>query len=75
MEFRALRAAFDAGVRVPEPFFLFENVLLMELIVDEAGAPAKRLADFPFTAAAGLRASPGGLPAGEAAAGDRPDPR
>jgi RIO kinase 1 len=49
MEFRALRAAFDAGVRVPEPFFLYENVLLMELIVDEAGAPAKRLADFPFT--------------------------
>src|SRR2546422_123183 len=25
MEFRALRAAFDAGVRVPEPFFLHEN--------------------------------------------------
>jgi RIO kinase 1 len=51
MEFRALRAAFDAGVRVPEPFFLYENVLFMELVVDEAGAPARRLADFPFTPA------------------------
>jgi RIO kinase 1 len=49
MEFRALRAAFDAGVRVPEPFFLFENVLLMELVVDQQGAPASRLADFPYT--------------------------
>jgi RIO kinase 1 len=50
MEFRALRAAFDAGVRVPEPFFLFDNVLLMELLVDERGAPASRLADLRFTA-------------------------
>jgi RIO kinase 1 len=49
MEFRALRAAFDAGVRVPEPFFLYENVLLMELVVDGAGAPASRLADFSYT--------------------------
>ena len=50
MEFHALRAAFDAGVRVPEPYFLYENVLFMELIVDAAGAPASRLADFTFTA-------------------------
>ena len=50
MEFHALRAAFDAGVRVPEPYFLYENVLFMELIVDGAGAPASRLADFVFTA-------------------------
>ena len=50
MEFHALRAAFDAGVRVPEPYFLYENVLFMELIVDAAGAPASRLADFAFTA-------------------------
>jgi RIO kinase 1 len=49
MEFRALRAAFDAGVRVPEPFFLYENVLFMELLVDAAGAPASRLADFTYT--------------------------
>src|SRR5215213_8311186 len=50
MEFRALRAAFDAGVRVPEPYFLFDNVLLMELLVDEQGAPASRVADLRFTA-------------------------
>jgi RIO kinase 1 len=50
MEFHALRAAFDAGVRVPEPYFLYENVLFMELIVDGAGAPASRVADFAFTA-------------------------
>jgi RIO kinase 1 len=48
MEFRALRVAFDAGVRVPEPFFLYENVLFMELVVDAAGAPASRLADFDY---------------------------
>jgi RIO kinase 1 len=50
MEFHALRAAYDAGVRVPEPYFLYENVLFMELIVDSAGAPASRIADFVFTA-------------------------
>jgi RIO kinase 1 len=51
MEFHALRSAFDAGVRVPEPYFLYENVLFMELLVDGAGTPASRLADFTFTAA------------------------
>src|SRR3954453_2068721 len=50
MEFNALRAAFDAGVRVPEPFFLHENVLFMELLVDDQGTPAPRLADLRFTA-------------------------
>jgi len=50
MEFQALRAAFDAGVRVPEPYFLYENVLFMELVVDKSGAPASRVADFTFTA-------------------------
>jgi RIO kinase 1 len=50
MEFNALRAAFNAGVRVPEPYFLYENVLFMELLVDSAGAPASRIADFVFTA-------------------------
>lgn len=49
-EFQALRAAYDAGVRVPEPYFLHENVLLMELVVDQNGAPASRVADFTFTA-------------------------
>lgn len=46
MECRALNEAFDAGVRVPEPFMLYENVLLMELLVDEDGAPAPRLSEF-----------------------------
>jgi RIO kinase 1 len=50
MEFHALRAAFDAGVRVPEPYLLYENVLFMELLLDDAGAPASRLADFTYTA-------------------------
>jgi RIO kinase 1 len=50
MEFQALRAAFDAGVRVPEPYFLYENVLFMELVVDDRGAPASRVADFTLTA-------------------------
>ena len=49
MEFRALTAAFDAGVRVPEPYFLHDNVLFMELIVDKEGVPASRLVDFSFT--------------------------
>ena len=49
MEFRALRRAFDAGVRVPEPYFLYGDVLLMELIVNDEGAPASRVADFTFT--------------------------
>lgn len=50
MEFHALRAAFDGGVRVPEPYLLYENVLFMELIVDAAGAPASRMADFTLDA-------------------------
>jgi len=50
MEFQALRSAFDAGVRVPEPFNLFENILLMELVVDAQGAPAPRMADVHLTA-------------------------
>ncbi len=49
MEFRALRRAFDAGVLVPEPFFVFPSVLLMELVVDNTGTPASRLADFPYS--------------------------
>jgi len=49
MEFRALRAAFDAGVRVPEPYFLYGNILLMELLVDDQGRPASRMADFQYT--------------------------
>jgi len=49
MEFHALHAAFAAGVRVPEPFFLFDEVLLMELVVNDMGTPASRMADFSFS--------------------------
>lgn len=49
MEFRALRRAYDAGVLVPDPFFVFPNVLLMELVRDNEGVPASRLADFPYS--------------------------
>jgi RIO kinase 1 len=48
-EFQALRGAFEAGVRVPEPYFLHDNVLFMELVLDAGGAPAPRLADLVFT--------------------------
>lgn len=44
-EHNALHRAFYGGVRVPEPFLLHEDVLLMELVTDEAGDPAPRLAD------------------------------
>ena len=50
MEFRALSEAFHAGVRVPEPILLYEDVLLMELLVDETGEPAPRLSDFELPA-------------------------
>jgi RIO kinase 1 len=49
MEYQALQEAFMNGVRVPEPFLLYESVLLMELLVDETGAPAPRLADFELS--------------------------
>jgi RIO kinase 1 len=48
-EFRALAAAFDAGVRVPEPYFLHDNTLFMELVVDKEGVPASRLVDFSYS--------------------------
>ncbi len=50
MEYKALTDAFHAGVRVPEPIMLYEDVLLMQLLVDETGAPAPRLADFELPA-------------------------
>lgn len=49
MEYRALFDAHHAGMRVPKPILFYEDVLLMELVVDEAGAPASRLADFDLT--------------------------
>ncbi len=50
MEYRALFDAHHAGVRVPKPIMIYEDVLLMELLVDENDAPAPRLADFDLTA-------------------------
>lgn len=46
MEYRALFDAFHGGVRVPKPIMLYEDVLLMDLVLDDAEAPAPRLADF-----------------------------
>lgn len=50
-EVGALFALADAGVRVPKPYLCVDGVLLMELIVDEAGDPAPRLSDLVFTEA------------------------
>lgn len=38
-----------AGVRVPEPFDFVDDVLVMELVKDEHGEPAPRLADVTLT--------------------------
>ncbi|MCP4499083.1 MAG: hypothetical protein GY822_03840, partial [Deltaproteobacteria bacterium] len=45
MEFDSLYKAFSAGVRCPEPILMSGDVLLMELLMDEFGEPALRLAD------------------------------
>lgn len=45
----ALRRLADAGVRVPETFGCFDGVLLMELITDDEGEVAPRLADVHLT--------------------------
>jgi RIO kinase 1 len=54
----ALHTLHAAGVRVPRPVLFFEGVLLMEVVVDEAGHPAPRLIDAHVTRerAAGLYA-------------------
>lgn len=44
-EVQALNTLSAAGVRVPKPYGFFDGVLVMELIVDEAGAVAPRLDD------------------------------
>ncbi len=44
-EVDALYRLASAGVRVPQPYGCFDGVLLMELITDEDGAVAPRLAD------------------------------
>jgi RIO kinase 1 len=48
-EVDALYRLAAAGVRVPRPHNFYEGVLLMELVVDEAGQAAPRLTDVVFT--------------------------
>jgi len=49
-EVDALRRLSSAGVRVPETFGCIEGVLLMELVTDEHGDVAPRLADVSMSA-------------------------
>jgi RIO kinase 1 len=49
-EVDALYRLADAGVRVPRPYSFCEGVLLMELVVDGAGAVAPRLNDLQLNA-------------------------
>ncbi len=44
-EVDALYQLVAAGVRVPKPYGYFSDVLLMELVTDEAGQPAPRLSE------------------------------
>lgn len=48
-EVNALYRLAAAGVRVPKPYGCFDGVLLMEMVADEEGNVADRLADFDFT--------------------------
>ena len=47
-EVEALYRLADAGVRVPQPYWFVDGVLVMELVVDEEGDPAPRLDDVAF---------------------------
>lgn len=38
----------EAGVRVPEPYYFIDGVLVMELVRDSDGSPAKRLGELQF---------------------------
>lgn len=49
-EVDALYRLAEAGVRVPQPYDCLDGVLLMELIVDEEGDVAPRLADVTMSA-------------------------
>jgi len=49
-EVQALNTLSAAGVRVPKPYGFFDGVLVMELIVDEAGDVAPRLDDVSLSA-------------------------
>jgi RIO kinase 1 len=48
MEHQALQLGFHIGVRVPQPILLYENTLLMEMVVDDEGNPAPRMSDLSF---------------------------
>jgi len=54
-EVDALYQLHAAGVRVPTPMYYGDNVLLMELITDEAGEPAPRLWDVQLSSAEAKR--------------------
>jgi RIO kinase 1 len=53
-EVDALYRVANAGVRVPRPYGCFDGVLLMELVMDEEGQVAPRLADVAMSAAQAL---------------------
>ncbi len=48
-EFRNLKLAYEAGVRVPKPITVLENILVMEFISfgDKRGVPAPLIKDYP----------------------------
>lgn len=50
-EVNALYKLYGADVRVPQPFGVFDGVLLMELVLDANGNPAPRLGEIEMTAA------------------------
>ena len=54
-EVDALFRLADAGVRVPKPLAFVHGVLLMELVVDEHGAPAPRLVNVSLDEEEALR--------------------
>ncbi|HEX4025626.1 MAG TPA: PA4780 family RIO1-like protein kinase [Steroidobacteraceae bacterium] len=49
-EVDALYQLVAAGVRVPQPFGYFNDVLIMELVTDAGGLPAPRLGEMALTA-------------------------
>jgi RIO kinase 1 len=48
-EVDALYKLLEAGVRVPRPFGYFNDVLVMELVIDALGNPAPRLSEVDLT--------------------------
>lgn len=54
-EVDALYKLFGTGVRVPKPVMFYEGVLLMDLVLDLEGRPARRLIDVTLDADEALR--------------------